>query len=88
MGTTPKATRSKHPFKINSLKTIVLNAQSIKCVDHNNELQCIISEHKKDILAITETRLKPDILNSDIIPDYFSVHVYRKDRPENEVGRK
>ena len=39
LGTTTKATRSKHHFKMNSLKTIVLNSQSIKCVDHNNELQ-------------------------------------------------
>ena len=81
---TPKATRSKRVFKNNSLKTIVLNAQSIKCEDHNNELQCIISEQKPDIIAITETWLKPDIPNSDIIPDYFSV--YRKDRPGGERG--
>ena len=65
------------------MKTIVLNAQRIKCEDHNNELQCIISEQKPDIIAITETLLKPDIPNSDI-PDYFSV--YRKDRPGGEWG--
>ena len=62
----------------------MLNAQSIKCEDHNNELQCIISEQKPDIIAITETWLKPDIPNSDIIPDYFSV--YRKDRPGGKRG--
>ena len=81
---TPKATRSKRQCKNISLKAIVLNAQSIKCEDHNNELQCIISEQKPDIIAITETWLKPDIPNSDSIPDYFSV--YRKDRPGVERG--
>ena len=81
---TPKATSSKRQCKNISLKAIVLNAQSIKCEDHNNELQCIISEQKPDIIAITETWLKPDIPNSDIIPDYFSV--YRKDRPGVERG--
>ena len=48
---TPKATKSQRHFKNNSFKTIVLNAQSIKCEEHNNELKCIISEQKTDIIA-------------------------------------
>ena len=46
----------------------------------------MISSIKPTIIVGTETWLKPDILNNEIIPDEFDYNIYRYDRNDGHGG--
>ena len=60
----------------NSLSLLLLNSQSI--VSKNGSLDCLLSENNPHKLAVTETRLKPDVPSSELLPSEYST--FRKDR--------
>jgi len=77
-------TNSSPPYNSdeNPIKLLSLNIQSImaKKASFDNLLQ----EHDPDIIAISETWLKPEILSSEFLsPDY---NVFRRDRPDGHGG--
>ena len=93
MTTTPTAKRKKDGTRfmftsdhqsrdIKGLTCIYLNARSVKCVNskHNKlvELQNLVASSDAHVVAITETWLTKDVLDSEILPSNF--HIYRKDR--------
>ncbi|KAI8516278.1 hypothetical protein Bbelb_048590 [Branchiostoma belcheri] len=76
---------------LDSLRTIYLNARSVKAVNkHRNklvQLESLIHLNSPDILAITETWLTSDIHDQEVIPPNYVT--YRKDRQhvhDNKVG--
>ena len=73
-----KTSRQHH--KINSLRVINVNFQSIK--NKKPELDQIISSVKPDIILGTETWLSPDISSYEYVPE-SDYTVYRRDRPAN-----
>ena len=60
-----------------SLKVIVVNVQSI--VAKREELWELLDSSDPDVV-VTETWLKPTVLNSEIFPPCYTV--FRKDRKE------
>ena len=72
-----------NPGPLNSLtlKLCSLNARSI--VNKRTELQAIVFTKELDIIAITETRLNPDIMDQEVLSSDYNI--YRRDRQEKVV---
>ncbi len=88
--TPPKHTSSpikgKHQKDQQStIKIMIMNAQSIKnkAALFQTEIE---GDEKPDVIVVTETWLKPDISNSEYMPNNSNFSVYRKDRPGKTVG--
>ena len=59
------------------------------CRSINNkipELHQVIDQTKPDIIACTETWLKPEIKSSEIFPDSFRYNIFRDDRVTSKGG--
>jgi len=65
-----------------SLNLLMLNAQSV--APKKASLNNLLSEYNPDIIAVTETWLKPDVLSSEFLPSEYNV--LRKDRPDGYGG--
>ena len=80
----PKTTKSKphkqtqrsHPKE--RITVLNINCRSIK--NKIPELYQVIEQTKRDIIACTETWLKPEIKSSDIFPDNLGYNIFRDDR--------
>ena len=85
----PKATSSprkprQNPAKpkISSLRTVVVNFQSIK--NKVQETQLLIESADPDIIIGTETWLNPNIFSSEVLPSNYTV--FRRDRADSHGG--
>ena len=65
-----------------NLRIVAINLQSA-CAK-KEELWCLIDAAMSDVIIGSETWLKPDISDSEIIPPGY--HVYRKDRADGHRG--
>ena len=72
---------SPKPLNSLTLKSCSLNARSI--VNKRTELQAMVATKELDIIAITETRLNPDIMDQDVLSSDYNI--YRRDRQEKVV---
>ena len=72
---------SPKPLNSLTLKSCSLNARSI--VNKRTELQAMVATKELDIIAITETRLNPDIMDQDVLSSDYNI--YRRDRQETVV---
>ena len=70
------------PSCSSTLKCLVINCQSL--FGKRAELNNLIESNKVDVLIGTETWLKPDINNSELLLDDFDI--YRRDRTEKGGG--
>ena len=69
---------------VSSLKIAHINVQSLMDSDHFSEFCSLFGDSEFDIIAISETFLKPSITDSAVnLPGYF---VYRKDRKVKRGG--
>ena len=79
----PKPRKSaKSTIANKSLKVIVVNVQSI--VAKREELWELLDSSDPDVVVVTETLLKPTVLNSEIFPPCYAV--FRKDRKDGYGG--
>ena len=76
----PKTTRQAPIQK--PLRAIIVNCQSVK--NKKAQLHALINGSAPDIVFGTESWLTPDISNSEIFPENYTV--YRKDRPDGHGG--
>jgi len=71
-------------FQSHKIKIVTINLQSV--ISKRLLLLELISSIKPTIIVDTETWLKPDILNNEIIPDEFDYNIYRHDRNDGYGG--
>ena len=76
------STNKKTPTNINSLRTVVVNFQSIK--NKAPEVQVFLSNTEPDIIIGTETWLHPGVQSSEVIPPVYNT--YRNDRKSDCHG--
>lgn len=68
--------------KMKALKIIHLNARSLLC--RMDEVRCLVSAQRPDILAISESWLGPSVSDAEVsLPGYF---MYRADRSRSGGG--
>ena len=72
---------SLKPLNSLTLKSCSLNARGI--VNKRTELQAMVASKELDIIAITETRLNPDIMDQEVLSSDYNI--YRRDRQEKVV---
>ena len=70
------------PASSNGLKCVLLNARSI--VNKRPQLQSLIQCDQPDLIAITESHLSPDILDTEIVDSSYSL--FRRDRNRHGGG--
>ena len=74
--------KSNNTNNQNTLKTLIINFQSIK--NKIPDLELLIKTEEPDIIAGSETWLNPNIYNSEIFNNNYNI--FRKDRPDNYGG--
>ena len=70
------------PASSNGLKSVLLNARSI--VNKRPQLHSLIQCDQLDLIAITESHLSPDILDTEIVDSSYSI--FRRDRNRHGGG--
>lgn len=51
-----------------------------------DEMCSLLHNTCSDVFALTETRLNPDIADSELLPDHVDFFIYRYDRPDRRGG--
>ena len=74
--------KSNNTNNQNTIKTLIINFQSIK--NKIPDLELLIKTEEPDIIAGSETWLNPNIYNSEIFNNNYNI--FRKDRPDNYGG--
>ena len=83
-GATCSSPRQYQQVKANNLTVIVINTQSIMA--KKESLWQIIDNHRPDVILASETWLKNDIHDSEIIPADFGFELFRKERRDGYGG--
>ena len=71
-------------MKANNLTVIVVNTQSI--IAQKESLWQIIDDQRPDVILASESWLKSDIHDSEIIPADFGYELFWSDRSDGYVG--
>ena len=82
-GSTVPYSESTVPRKDNNWRTLVINANSI--ANKKAELAAIAEYCDPDLMLISETKLGPDILNGEFVPEGYMGR-FRKDRKRGAGG--
>ena len=82
-GSTVPYSESTVPRKDNNWRTLVINANSI--ANKKAELAAIAEYCDPDLMLISETKLSPDILNAEFVPEGYMGR-FRKDRKRGAGG--
>ena len=82
-GSTVPFSESTVPRKNNNWRTLVINANSI--ANKKAELAAIAEYCDPDLMLISETKLSPDILNGEFVPEGY-MGWFRKDRKKGAGG--
>ena len=82
-GSTVPYSESTVPRKDNNWRTLVINANSI--ANKKAELAAIAEYCDPDLMLISETKLSPDILNGEFVPEGYMGR-FRKDRKRGAGG--
>ena len=82
-GSTVPYSESTVPRKDNNWRTLVINANSI--ANKKAELAAIAEYCDPDLMLISETKLSPDILNGEFVPEGYMGR-FRKDRKRGAEG--
>ena len=82
-GSTVPYSESTVPRKDNNWHTLVINANSI--ANKKAELAAIAAYCDPDLMLISETKLSPDILNGEFVPEGYMGR-FRKDRKRGAGG--
>ena len=82
-GSTVPYSESTVPRKDNNWRTLVINANSI--ANKKAELAAIAEYCDPDLMLISETKLGPDILNGEYVPEGYMGR-FRKDRKRGAGG--
>ena len=82
-GSTVPYSESTVPRKDNDWRTLVINANSI--ANKKAELAAIAEYCDPDLMLISETKLSPDILNGEFVPEGYMGR-FRKDRKRGAGG--
>ena len=82
-GSTVPHSESTVPRKDNNWSTLVINANSI--ANKKAELAAIAEYCDPDLMLISETKLSPDILNGEFVPEGYMGR-FRKDRKRGAGG--
>ena len=82
-GSTVPYSESTVPRKDNNCRTLVINANSI--ANKKAELVAIVEYCDPDLMLISETKLGPDILNGELVPEGYMGR-FRKDRKKGGAG--
>ena len=84
----PLKTNTSQVKQGNNLSVVLLNARSVKTVKQSltkvRDLQNLVYSADCDVLAITGTWLTSNVLNSELIPQGYTIH--RMDRPGDKIG--
>ena len=83
-GSTVPYSESTVPRKDNNWRTLVINANSI--ANKKAELAAIAEYCDPDLMLISETKLSPDILNGEFVPEgYGYMGRFRKDLKSSSI---
>lgn len=79
-----KSAAKKELSSEDSLKVCCMNANSLVSNAKSNLLKVWSAFHLPDVICITESKLSPDIIDSEFLPNGY--HVCRKDRHVSDGG--